>query len=141
MQVNEALLHNWFYGNFGVRLVAALGFSFLMGSIPFGRVVDWLFAGSEGARNTRYRAAGRFARGVLDALDALKAFIPVAIIAHGGGMLLGAAVGIAVIVGHLFSPWLRGRGPGDRAIPGVLGGIALGLLPALFTVLRSPRAG
>jgi len=141
MQVNEALLHNWFYGNFAVRVVFAVGFSFLMGSIPFGRVVDWLFAGSDAARSSSYRSAGRFARGVLDALDALKAFIPVAIIAHGGGMVLGLFAGAAVCVGHLFSPWLRGRGPGDRAMPGVAGGIVLGLLPALLTVLRSPRVG
>jgi glycerol-3-phosphate acyltransferase PlsY len=141
MQVNEALLHNWFYGNFVVRTVAALGFSFLMGSIPFGRVVDWLFAGSDASRSRRYRSAGRFAHGLLDGLDALKAFIPVAIIAHGGGLVLGFAAAITVSVGHLFSPWLRGRGPADRAMPGVMGGIALGLIPALLTVLRSPRVG
>jgi glycerol-3-phosphate acyltransferase PlsY len=141
MQVNEALLHNWFYGNFAVRVVFALGFSFLMGTIPFGRVVDWLFAGSESARTGSYRRAGRFARMLLDGLDALKAFIPVAIVAHGGGLILGLFAAIAVSIGHLFSPWLRGRGPGDRAMPGVMGGIALGLIPALLTFLRSPRVG
>jgi len=141
MQVNEALLHNWFYGNFAVRVVFALGFSFLMGTIPFGRVVDWLFAGSESARTDSYRAAGRFAHLILDGLDAFKAFIPVAIVAHGGGLVLGLGAAGAVCIGHLFSPWLRGRGPGDRAMPGLLGGIALGLVPALLTVLRSPRVG
>jgi len=141
MQVNEALLHNWFYGNFVVRTVAAIGFSFLMGSIPFGRVVDWLFTGSETSRTPSFRSAGRFARGLLDGLDALKAFIPVAIIAHGGGLLLGLGAAVTVSIGHLFSPWLRGRGPADRAMPGVMGGIALGLIPALLTVLRSPRVG
>jgi len=141
MQVNEALLHNWFYGNFVVRTVAAIGFSFLMGSIPFGRVVDWLFVGSETSRTPSFRNAGRFARGILDALDALKAFIPVAIVGHGGGIVLGTAAAIVVFAGHIFSPWLRGRGTGDRAVPGVLAGIVLGLLPALFTLLRSPRAG
>lgn len=103
MVVNEALLHNWFYGNLYVREVAALGFAFLMGSIPVTPAIRWLFADLD-PRLTRTALA------VAPVVNALKAAIPVEIAYHGGGTAIGASAAVAVVAGHGFCPWLRGRG-------------------------------
>ncbi len=104
--------------------VVALAFvgGFVLGSIPFGvvfaklRHVDLRKVGSGniGATNAA-RALGR-GLGVLTLLcDAAKAAAPIAIVRHvlGGAPALdwiSAAIGGGAVLGHMFSPWLRGRG-------------------------------
>lgn len=117
MPVNDALLHGPFYGNFYVRLIGAVGFAYLMGSIAFGPLFAWLFAGLD----ERLRS---LASGLAPAFNVVKAFIPVVIAAHGGGSLIGLCAAAAAIAGHCYCPWLRWQG-GDG------GDVQLGVLAAL----------
>jgi glycerol-3-phosphate acyltransferase PlsY len=103
MVANEALLHNWFYGNHDVRVLAAVVFAFLMGSIPLTPIVRWLCEGLD-AR------IGRTAAGLTPGLNAVKALVPVAIAVHGGGQPVGLAAAVAVMLGHAYTPWLRLNG-------------------------------
>ena len=82
----------------------AFGFAFLMGSIPMGPIVTWLFAGLD------YRIA-RAAAAIAPVLNAGKAFIPTAIAMHGGGLAIGLGAGLAVVAGSL----LRARGASSAA--------------------------
>ncbi|HZS42471.1 MAG TPA: glycerol-3-phosphate 1-O-acyltransferase PlsY [Polyangia bacterium] len=103
-------------------IAAALAGGFLLGSIPFGvvfaklRGVDLQKVGSGniGATNAA-RALGR-GIGVLVLLcDAGKAALPIVLARR---LLAGeprldwilAAIGGGAVLGHMFSPWLRGRG-------------------------------
>lgn len=103
MPVNERLLHNWFYGNYDVRLAAALGFAFLMGSIPIAPIVAWLFIGID-------RRVRRIALVAALPVNALKGFLATVIVAHGGGETVGLLAAFAATVGHAYSPWRRFRG-------------------------------
>ena len=109
MPVDEALLHGPFYGNFFVRLAGALIFAFLFGSIPFGPLAAWLFAGLD-------ERLGSLARGLVPVLSVFQGFIPVEIAAHGGGRLIGLGAALAVVVAHCYCPWLRFRGGGGAAV-------------------------
>jgi acyl phosphate:glycerol-3-phosphate acyltransferase len=102
----------------------ALG-AFVAGSIPFG----WIFArlrgidlkqigsGNIGATNAA-RALGRPIGIAVLVLDAGKAFLPTWLARrYGAGLpdlgLVGAApalIGFFAILGHVFSPWLGGKG-------------------------------
>jgi glycerol-3-phosphate acyltransferase PlsY len=103
MVANEALLHNWFYGNLYVREIAAIGFAFLMGSIPIAPAFHWLF-------NDLDDRLARTAAALAPVCNTLEAAIPVGIAYHGGGPAIGAAAAVAVVAGHAFCPWLRFRG-------------------------------
>lgn len=103
MPVPDALLHNWFYGNYGVRVAASIVFSYLLGSIPVGYVVRWLFAGFDP------RVARRAAAAV-PLVDALKGFVATVIPLHGGGETVGLGSGFAATLGHYYTPWRRFRG-------------------------------
>ena len=117
--VNESLLHNWFYGNTLVREIAAIGFALVMGALPVGPTVAWLFSDVD-------PRAGRAAGVVVPFLDAIKAFVPVAIAAHGGGPAIGIAAAFAALVGDCYSPWLRAHsGKGVAVMGGVLVALCL----------------
>lgn len=128
MQVSptmDALLHNWFYGNFGVRLIAAVGFAFLLGSIPIGPVVRWLFADFDpGVR--------RAAAAAVPPLNAAKGFLSTVISLHGGGLVVGLSAAMAATLGHYYCPWRRFRG-GKRI--DLEAGIVLALSPPSALVL------
>jgi glycerol-3-phosphate acyltransferase PlsY len=103
MVANETLLHNWFYGNMLVREIAAIGFAFLMGSIPISPAFRWVF----GDLDPRiYQTA----KALAPVCNTFKAFIPVLIAYHGGGLAMGAGAAVAVTAGHCYCPWLRFRG-------------------------------
>ena len=106
MPVNDALLHNAFYGNYGVRLVAALGFAYLLGSIPVEAIARWLFAGLD-------PRLGRAAVAFGSVIDVLKGFVATAIVFHGGGQAVGLGAGLAATLGHYYCAWRRFRG-GER---------------------------
>jgi glycerol-3-phosphate acyltransferase PlsY len=118
MQPNEALLHNAFYGNYYVRVVAAVLFSYLMGSIPFRQVFAWFFAGLD-------RRLGSTAYGFAPVMNYFKAFVPILIVAHGGGPTVGALASVAAVAGDCYCPWLRFRdgGRGAAAQLGALSGL------------------
>jgi acyl phosphate:glycerol-3-phosphate acyltransferase len=122
---------------------------FLLGGLPSGlwigraRGVDLRTAGSRniGATNA-YRVLGARWGILVFALDAAKGFLAAATpallaratgIAAGTDALLAATIagGLAAIVGHVFSPWLRFRG--GRGVATSLGVfLAIGPVPILL---------
>jgi glycerol-3-phosphate acyltransferase PlsY len=116
-----------------LALVAA---AFLAGAIPFGvliarrRGVDIRAHGSGniGATNVS-RVLGARAGAVVLVLDALKGALPTAAaLAAGAAPRLVALTGAAAILGHCFSPFLRGRG--GKGVATALG-VFLAIAPAL----------
>jgi glycerol-3-phosphate acyltransferase PlsY len=122
MQVNEALLHNAFYGNYYVRLVAAVGFAYLLGTIPFRFITAWFFAGLDARLVST-------ARGLVPVANILKAFIPVLLAAHGGGLRIGLAAAVAAVLADCYCPWLR-FGGGGKGVAAQLGALAALCWPA-----------
>jgi glycerol-3-phosphate acyltransferase PlsY len=103
MVANEALLHNWFYGNIYVRELAAVVFAVLMGSVPVAQIFHWLFDDMDA------RIAST-ANATAPVVNTFKALIPVAIATHGGGTGIGLMAAVAVVAGHAYCPWRRFRG-------------------------------
>lgn len=115
---------------FGLLLVAA----FLIGSIPFGYLIGRAFyrtdiraqgSGNIGAMNAMRSLGKRGAAAVL-ILDALKGFVPVALMQRfvPGDLAVALAAALAVI-GHCYSPWLGFKGgKGVATSIGALFGIA-----------------
>jgi acyl phosphate:glycerol-3-phosphate acyltransferase len=99
--------------------VLAAGGGFALGSIPFGVIIARAFyrcdiraegSGNIGAANALRTLGKKGAAGVL-LLDALKGAIPVAVATLAGAPTSVAALGgAAAVVGHCYSPFLRGRG-------------------------------
>jgi glycerol-3-phosphate acyltransferase PlsY len=118
LEPNEALLHNWFFGNAEVRTVACVLTAAFMGSIPFGRLADWFFADLDS------RLAST-ARGFAPVLNVVKTFIPVFGATHGGGTTVGALAAVAAVAGDCYSPWFRFQGgaQGRAAQLGALAGL------------------
>jgi glycerol-3-phosphate acyltransferase PlsY len=117
---------------------------FLAGSVPFGLLLalavtktDVRKAGSGniGATNVA-RVVGRKLGLLTLVLDACKGLLPVLAVTRGLGpatvdddrarLLLGGLVGVAALLGHCFTPWLRGRG-GKGVATGL--GVLLALHP------------
>jgi len=109
--------------------------SYLLGAVPFGLIVGSLVAGvdvrSEGSGNIGatnvFRVAGKPAGVAVMVLDVMKGLAP----AHVAGVVgLGSqwqvAAGLAAILGHMFSPFLRMKG--GKGIATSLG-VLLGVLP------------
>lgn len=128
------------YGVFAVAIPVA----YLLGSVPFafliarahGKDLRAIGSGNLGATNVA-RAAGRKWGYICFALDVLKGFVPMIVVgaiadtADGPFVLaLWLGVGIAAILGHVFSIFLRFKGGKGVATSF---GVALGLWP-YFTV-------
>ncbi|MEA2081873.1 MAG: glycerol-3-phosphate 1-O-acyltransferase PlsY [Elusimicrobiota bacterium] len=121
-----------------VRTVFLIIAAFVAGSAPFGWLYVKLFkkkdlrklgSGSTGATNV-YRAAGLPAAVIVFFLDMAKGFIfP---FFFGGSYVLKIALGLAVILGHNFSIFLKGRGGKGVASSA---GVAAALAP--FCLLSS----
>jgi glycerol-3-phosphate acyltransferase PlsY len=126
-----------------LMIAFALAGGFLLGSIPFGvvfaklRHVDLRKVGSGniGATNAA-RALGRGLGALVLLCDAAKAAAPIAIARY----LLAsqprldwilAAIGFGAVLGHMFSPWLRGRG-GKGVATGFGTFLVLAPIPALI---------
>ena len=124
-----------------MQLLAWLLASYLLGAIPTSYLVVRLVKGQDlrtlgsgnlGATNL-YRVLGwRYAIPVA-AFDLLKGMIPVVVLAPraGGGEWTALLLGIAALLGHVFSVFVQFRG-GKGVATGA--GIVLGLAPAAFLV-------
>jgi glycerol-3-phosphate acyltransferase PlsY len=121
-----------------LHIAGAAAAAFLAGSIPFGLIVGRLFyrtdiresgSGNIGAMNA-LRTLGKTGAIAVLLLDAAKGFLPV-FIAHAHP--LAALVGIAAVLGHCFSPWLRGKG--GKGVATSFGVILAMSWPALLVVL------
>lgn len=140
MQVNEALLHGWFFGNYWIRVAGAVVFGLAMGAIPFDTIAAWLFSGVDPQQRDRdvLMIAVRQMQRTVDiatyALDGVKGFVPTVIAAHGGGIWIGLSAFLAVLAGEAISPWSRRRSrPGFFAVLiGALIGLFVGLVPLLL---------
>lgn len=114
---------------------------FLAGSIPFGYLagrmmqgVDLRQIGSGGTGATNVlRTVGKKASAAVVILDFLKGMVPVLAAAWlGAGPGWTAAVAVATVAGHCWSPFIGFRG-GKGVATG--GGAAIALFPAMLLVL------
>ncbi len=123
---------------------AAIPVAYLLGSVPFafliarahGKDLRAIGSGNLGATNLA-RAAGRKWGYICFALDVLKGFVPMVVVGaiadtpdESLALALWLAVGIAAILGHVFSIFLKFKGGKGVATSF---GVALGLWP-YFTV-------
>ncbi len=130
------------------RAAVLLAASFLLGSIPFGygigrlRGIDLRTEGSGniGATNAWRVLGARWGISIF-LLDFLKGALPTAVGLHffaspppsvTAADLLASLSGLAAILGHNFTPWLRGRGGKGIATSA---GVLLVLVPWTFPVL------
>lgn len=113
-------------------ILLAMVVGYLVGGIPFGWLIAKMWKGVDlrevgsgniGATNA-YRVLGPAAGILVFLLDTAKGLVPVVLSQQMGWN--GIAGGTGAIVGHSFSPYLRGRG--GRAVATSLG-VFLGLSP------------
>lgn len=111
--------------------LAALGFGYLLGSIPFGLIFGWLAgagdvrnigSGSIGATNV-LRTGKYWAAAATVICDAAKGAAAVLLVRRFG-MELAVIAGIGAFLGHLFPVWLKFRGGKGVA---TAGGVILAL--------------
>jgi glycerol-3-phosphate acyltransferase PlsY len=98
--------------------LAALGFGYLAGSIPFGLIITRLAgmediraigSGNIGATNVLRTGRKELAAATL-VCDALKGTLAVLVTRHFGGPGLAIIAGFGAFTGHLFPVWLKFRG-------------------------------
>jgi len=100
-----------------VLVVGTVGLSFLVGALSpatwiaraFGKDVSHSGSGNPGATNAG-RVLGVKWGVLVGVLDVLKGFVPCWLALRAGGPALAALAAVAVVLGHMFSPFLRGRG-------------------------------
>ena len=119
--------------------IISLIISYLLGSIPFGLIITWLFhkgdirkvgSGNIGATNVM-RVGGLRMAGLVWLLDMAKAVVAVLIGRYVGGEILAVWCGFAAIIGHCFPIWLRFHGgKGVSCLFGVL----LAVNPIFFVI-------
>lgn len=127
--------------------------SFLLGSIPFGYILGLLKgvdirkhgSGNVGATNVA-RVLGKKYGVIVYILDFLKGFIPafLALKLFGIDSWITVLVGLAAVLGHMFSPFLGFRGgKGVATASGVLFGISPLLALIVFAIwfLTFKRSG
>ncbi len=98
-----------------IAVVAAV--CFLIGSInpatlvarALGRDLRASGSGNPGATNAG-RVLGRKWGALVLVLDVLKAYLPTLLVLRTMGLVAALVAGFAVVLGHVFSPFLRGRG-------------------------------
>jgi acyl phosphate:glycerol-3-phosphate acyltransferase len=113
---------------------ALLVASFLLGGVPFGWLIARIFAGIDvrehgsgniGATNV-YRVVGKPAGAMVFVLDVAKGLVPPLVgAAWGLSVPWQVGAGLAAVVGHSYSPFLRFRGgKGGATSFGVLLGVS-----------------
>jgi glycerol-3-phosphate acyltransferase PlsY len=99
-------------------IIAAFGFGYLAGSIPFGLIITRLAgmedirgigSGNIGATNVLRTGRKELAAATL-ACDALKGTLAVLATRYVGGPELALVAGFGAFIGHLFPVWLGFRG-------------------------------
>ena len=98
-----------------VALVAAV--CFLVGGVNPATLVARMLgidlrtagSGNPGAANAG-RVLGRKWGALVLALDVLKAYLPTLVVLRTMGMVPALVAGLAVVLGHVFSPFLGGKG-------------------------------
>jgi glycerol-3-phosphate acyltransferase PlsY len=119
--------------------VAAVVVAFLIGSVNpatmiakvLGKDLAASGSGNPGATNAG-RVLGRKWGVLVGVLDVLKGFVPTFVAAQWFGPHVAYAVGIAAVLGHIWSPFLRGRG--GKGVATTLGAI-LGAAPWVALVV------
>lgn len=103
-------------------------------------------SGNPGATNAA-RTMGRGVGVLVLVLDLLKGFVPAVLFATFVGLAAGEVAGLAAVVGHVTSPFLKGRGGKGvaTALGAILGSHAIWALPLLLafavTVALTRRVG
>lgn len=113
----------------------ALVVGYLLGSISpsaavarvFGIDIRQVGSGNPGATNVA-RTVGKGWAVLVGVLDILKGFVPALAFSLLTGEAAGEIAGLAAVIGHVTSPWLRGRG--GKGVATTLGAI-LGVQPWL----------
>ncbi len=123
--------------------------SYLVGSIPTGYLVGrargldlrTVGSGNIGATNA-FRILGKPAGSFVLLVDALKGWVGAAVVPpwiaaslglpSGGNLWLSVLGGVAAVLGHTFTCWLRFKGGKGVATSA---GVIAGLLPAAFTTI------
>lgn len=100
-------------------------------------------SGNPGATNAA-RAFGWRVGVLVGVVDLLKGLLPVLLVDHLGAPVAALVAGLAAVVGHVTSPWLRGRGGKGVAtsLGAILGVQPVWALPVLLVfgvVLRLTR--
>ena len=122
-----------------MRVLLAMILGFFAGSIPFGLIVGRQYgidirtkgSGNIGATNV-WRTLGDGPGLITFLLDLSKGAVPVALaIRVATEPMFPMLVGIAAILGHMYSPFVRFKG-GRGAATGV--GVLLGLTPGIFFI-------
>ena len=118
---------------------AAVVVAFLVGSVNpatliarvLGTDLSLSGSGNPGATNAG-RVLGRKWGVLVGVLDVLKGFVPTVLAAQWVGPHLAYAVGLAAVLGHIWSPFLRGRG--GKGVATTLGAV-LGVHPVIALVV------
>ena len=120
----------------------AIALAYLFGSIPFAVLLTRLFEGEDirrlGTRNPGaanvFREVGQLAGLMVGVLDMFKGVVPVLLAVHlfELGAVGGALAGMAAVVGHMLSIFLRFHGGAGLAT--AIGGI-VALLPGPFVTV------
>lgn len=124
--------------------VAAVVAAFLVGSVNPATLIarvrgtDLSVSGSgnPGATNAG-RVLGRKWGVLVGVLDVLKGLVPTVLAAHWVGPHLAYAVGLAAVLGHIWSPFLHGRG--GKGVATTLGAV-LGVHPLIAVVVLAAFA-
>ena len=124
--------------------VAAVVAAFLVGSVNPATLIarvrgtDLSVSGSgnPGATNAG-RVLGRKWGVLVGVLDVLKGLVPTVLAAHWVGPHLAYAVGLAAVLGHIWSPFLHGRG--GKGVATTLGAV-LGVHPVIAVVVLAAFA-
>ncbi|MGI5892238.1 MAG: glycerol-3-phosphate 1-O-acyltransferase PlsY [Bacillota bacterium] len=99
-------------------LILLIAGAYFLGSIPFGYLICKAFTGKDvrktgsgniGTTNVM-RMVGLKGALLVFALDFLKGFVPAFLALHYGGEIFGLLIGIAAVLGHDLSIWLKFKG-------------------------------
>ena len=117
--------------------VIATGVSYLLGAVPFAFLIGALCGvdlrkvgtGNVGAGNLT-RSVGMAAGGAAALLDGLKGLLPILVLrAWGIGPAVVSVSGLAIVAGHNWSVFMKGRsGRGLAPSAGVLAGVDFSML-------------
>ena len=124
-----------------VALVAAV--CFLVGGVNPATLVARMLgidlrtagSGNPGAANAG-RVLGRKWGALVLALDVLKAYLPTLVVLRTMGMVPALVAGLAVVLGHVFSPFLGGKG--GKGVAAALGAM-LAIAPWVAAPPQHPR--